>query len=164
MKKFLMLTLALCLLLLCLHLCFIWGNSLMPAEVSASFSEQVMDTCIQPILSFLGETPSADGISDGDRMHLLRKAAHFTEYWILGMNLCWLFQILKEKGIHSFTMPLLLGILTAILDESIQLYSPGRSGQITDVWIDTAGLTLGIILVLTGYSIWTKGKQNTFGG
>lgn len=160
MKKNLWLSLV----LICLNMAFIWGNSLMPAEESSAFSQQVMDICIQPILEFLGETALPEAAPEGGEMHLLRKMAHFGEFMLLGANLSWLFHILEQKPLHRFTMPLLLGMLTALLDETIQLSSPGRSGQITDVWIDTAGLALGIILVLTGYSIWTKHKKKTIHG
>lgn len=157
--------LSVCLLLICLNVAFIWGNSRMPAEESSAFSQQIMDTCIRPILDFLGEESLPDVAPEGGGMHLLRKLAHFSEFLLLGANFCWLFHILEKKPIHRFSMPLLAGMLTALLDETIQLSSPGRSGQITDVWIDTAGLTLGILLVLTGYSIWTKHKNKTiFGG
>ena len=155
-----------CLVLIVLNVAFIWGNSLLPGQLSGAFSEKVMEVCkwmLQPILSLLGED-SVKEMLPGDGMYLLRKTAHFSEYLLLGMNFSWLFLSLGETGIHRFAMPLLAGTLTALLDETIQLSTPGRSGNLVDVWIDTAGLTLGIILVLTGYSIWTKGKQNAFGG
>ena len=36
--------------------------------------------------------------------------------------------------------------LTALTDETIQLFSPGRSSQVTDVWIDFAGVVTGTLL------------------
>ena len=32
------------------------------------------------------------------------------------------------------------GLLTALTDETIQLFVPGRSGQVTDIWIDFSGV------------------------
>ena len=38
---------------------------------------------------------------------------------------------------------LFLCLLTALTDETIQLFVPGRSGELRDVWIDFAGGVLG---------------------
>ena len=40
------------------------------------------------------------------------------------------------------------GVLTAMADETIQIYSPGRSSQVTDVWLDSAGVLAGILIAL----------------
>jgi VanZ family protein len=44
-----------------------------------------------------------------------------------------------------------IGLTVAFLDETIQLFVPGRSGKIVDVWIDLAGFsfTMGIVLLIT---------------
>ena len=34
-------------------------------------------------------------------------------------------------------------VLSAFIDETIQLFVEGRSGQITDVWLDMAGIYMG---------------------
>ena len=43
-------------------------------------------------------------------------------------------------------------LLTALTDETIQLFVPGRSGQVTDVWIDFSGVLTGLVvgLILLG--------------
>ena len=46
---------------------------------------------------------------------------------------------------YRFFPPFTLCFLTALVDETIQLYFPGRSGQITDLWVDLAGVALGIL-------------------
>lgn len=33
-------------------------------------------------------------------------------------------------------------------DETIQIYSPGRSSQVTDVWLDSAGVLAGVLIAL----------------
>ena len=45
-------------------------------------------------------------------------------------------------------MPMLGGVLTALTDETIQLFSDGRSGQVTDVWLDSAGVLTGILVAI----------------
>ena len=48
------------------------------------------------------------------------------------------------------------GILYAASDEFHQLFVPGRSGQITDVLIDSGGLLAGILLVVLIKSFYIK--------
>ena len=71
----------LCTVLLICSLVFIWGNSLLPAEVSGQISgslKALLDGLFTP-----GEAaPSGDG--------LLRKCAHFAEFSALGLLLGWL--------------------------------------------------------------------------
>ena len=42
---------------------------------------------------------------------------------------------------------LILGFLIASIDESIQLFSPGRSSQISDVLLDTFGVWAGAVVI-----------------
>lgn len=137
--------------LVLLWLCVIWSNSMKPAVVSAEMSGGVLTWLVEtfPFLSWVGE-------------HLLRKLAHFSEFGLLGMLLTWLFLELRTAGYHRFTMPLLCAMLSAAVDETIQLFPEGRSSEVVDVWIDTAGAAVGILVLLIGYALlikW-KGKQH----
>ena len=51
---------------------------------------------------------------------------------------------------------LLTVTLAALCDETIQLFVPGRSGQITDVWLDTAGYLTGALLTLLIFRLCRK--------
>ena len=102
----------------------IWGHSMMPASLSKQESGGLLALLI-------GYFP---WLTD----HIIRKAAHFTEYAILGVLL---FGAVKGSK-RSSAFPPLVGILTAMADETIQIYSEGRSGQVTDVWLDFAGFLL----------------------
>lgn len=79
--------------------------------------------------------------------HFVRKLAHFSIYTVLGIllsvNAVYHF---KEKWFRIL-LPVSLGILYAVSDEIHQLYVPGRSGQISDVLLDSAGVLLGCILI-----------------
>lgn len=82
-------------------------------------------------------------------VHLLvRKAAHMTEYAILGIALETAFvQYRIQPSIRNAAA----GVgcfLFALLDEWKQTLVEGRSGRLTDVFIDTAGALLGILLFL----------------
>jgi len=163
--------LILCILLICLNVAFIWGNSLLPADLSEKVSGKVMEIYERILMHPVFEKISVKLINLVNRildtsipnqnvgMHLLRKMAHFTEFLLLGLDLCWLFLILEQKGIHKLTMPMLFGSLTACVDETIQLFSDGRSSSLVDVWIDIAGLFAGIMILLIGHSILTMRRR-----
>ena len=131
--------LCLCIALLAVNLAFIWGNSLLPGEISGAVSRWVKNL----IALFLGQSQEGEG-GHG----LLRKLAHFTEFCTLGMCLRWLFGMLLQKKWTHFTLPLAAGFLAACIDETIQIFVPGRGPVIKDVGIDTAGVLAGIVFII----------------
>lgn len=154
MMKRTKLRLWLCGALIAALLAFIWGNSLLPGEDSGELSGFV-GTLLQAVLPFLD-------LSSETGMHLLRKAAHFSEFAALGMGFTWLWGMLSKKRLPAALLPLLCGFTAAAIDETIQLFSPDRGPSVKDVAIDTAGVLTGI-LVLTLlhwlYKTVTKNRQ-----
>ena len=130
--------LRLCVTLLVLNLVFIWGNSLLPGETSGALSDWLKNV----LSAIFGSKPGASG-SGG----LLRKLAHFTEFTCLGMCLSWLFRMVRSKTREHISFPLLAGIATAAIDETIQRFVPLRGPSIKDVGIDPAGVVLGIVII-----------------
>lgn len=113
----------------------IWGHSFQPASVSAAESTAALGW----LSGLLEWFPLA--ITE----HLLRKSAHFAEYLILGL--------LTRPALRSLSWNhsancLLTGVLVPLFDETIQLFRPGRSGQISDVWLDFAGFACGVLLAM----------------
>ena len=141
--------LRLCVVLLCCNLAFIWGNSLMTADMSRAFS-----TFVKDILAWL--LPATGSDESGEGHHLLRKLAHFTEFTCLGVLLSWLIRMLRSKQWEKLLLPLAMGALAACVDETIQVFVPGRGPGILDVGIDTLGVTVGILLILIYESIKQK--------
>lgn len=135
--------LRLCIALLICNLMFIWGNSLMPGEVSGAISDFVQSILEQ----FMPAGPEED--TDGG---LLRKFAHFTEFATLGMCLAWLYGMLQKGSVQPF----LWGAAAAAVDETIQRFVPDRGPSIWDVCIDSAGVLTGIVLLWTGYHYLKK--------
>ena len=133
----------LCTALLVCNLVFIWGNSLLPGEVSEAFSNWVKDI-LALIFAQGPEKPSSGG--------LLRKLAHFTEFTALGMLLCWRFGMQGKRWKGA----LLCGVCAACIDETIQLFVPGRGPGIRDVCIDSMGVAAGIALLLLGHTYLKK--------
>ena len=133
--------------LIALILCFIWGNSLLPAELSRALSLWVK-SLLEPLF------PS--GAASPEQGHgLLRKLAHFTEFAALGAALSWRFGMLEKKKI----LALGYGAGAACVDETIQLFVPERGPGLTDVAIDTFGVAVGILLTLSGHYLCEKLKH-----
>ena len=117
---------------------FIWGNSLLPAAQSAQASRSVLDL-LDPILDQLH-------IPKGDAHRVIRKLAHMSEFALLGLLWSSLLIQLRRRSLSDCLFGAgTLALLTALVDETIQLFSPGRGSQVTDVWIDFCGACLGIL-------------------
>ena len=136
-------------MLLVLNIAFIWGNSLLTANMSRAFSTWVKD-----LLSVFFSSEGPEGPEGGH--HLLRKLAHFTEFTGLGLCLSWLTRMLRPQSWEYYGLPLLGGALVACVDEIIQIFVPGRGPGILDVGIDTLGVVLGIVLISLYASIKHK--------
>lgn len=139
----------LCTALLICNLVFIWGNSLLPGEISGAFSDWV-----KGILAKLFSGDPED-TSDGG---LLRKLAHFTEFACLGICLGWLFGMLGKGKL----LPFGCGVLAASVDETIQRFVPDRGPSIRDVCIDSAGMLTGMVLLYLGHTYFKRKSTNQF--
>lgn len=120
-------------------LCVIWGHSMQPAVVSEQESAGWLEI-LSRIVPFI--------TNDDYGMFIVRKAAHFTEYAILGVLLALELAYFVKGWIRRFFEPLTFALEASFIDETIQLFVEGRSGQISDMWIDTAGAALGILITL----------------
>lgn len=119
-----------------LTLCFIWGNSLLPANLSGAISGWVKE-CLNAIFNGIGAGISGDGV--------LRKVAHASEFALLGIELSILLRRIFKR---HFSLLFLCGLSVALLDETIQLFVNGRAGSVKDIWIDFAGFCVGTTICL----------------
>lgn len=138
----------LCAAWLALDLLFIWGNSLLPGNISGALSQWVRDLLAAIIPGMAPGGQAGQG--------LLRKLAHFTEFALLGMCLAWLFGMLGRGVLPALGC----GFLAACMDETIQRFVPDRGPSVTDVAIDTAGVLLGIALLCLGHTVYKTRKIN----
>lgn len=143
--------LAVCLLLVCLNLVFIWGNSLLPGNVSGLLSSEVKQWLLE-LFPGLAGTGSEGG-------HTIRKIAHFLEFCCLGMCLRSLARLRERPPVQQLLLPWVGGVLAACADETIQRFVPGRGPALLDVGIDTLGVTLGVGIISLIYYCKAK-KQN----
>lgn len=86
----------------------------------------------------------------------VRKTAHAAEYALLGLLVAGAYVDREMKFRRRVLVPWGAASLYAATDEIHQLFVPGRSGQLSDVLLDSAGVLLGVILFalicrMTGY-------------
>ena len=128
--------------LLALTVAFIFSNSMETAAESTVKSSAVLgglELLLQQLPPWFTEV-------------FLRKLGHFAEYSLVGGVLfCCLRSCTVRLWAHG-TKAVLGGVLIALTDETIQLFVEGRSGQITDVWLDSAGVLFGLLCV--GCLVW----------
>ena len=128
----------------------IWGHSMIPASGSSEES-RIVGEIVKPVLEVV---VGKGNVTD----HLVRKLAHFTEYMVLGclMGANVAVRVRMYRGAAAANVPamgswffwsygLLLCLAVAVIDESIQIFSPGRGPQVTDVLLDTSGSLAGMV-------------------
>lgn len=80
--------------------------------------------------------------------HAVRKTAHFLEYMILGILLSGVFAEYRMRPLRWMKRVWISGTLYAVTDELHQIFTPGRSCQLSDVILDSCGVAAGILLAL----------------
>lgn len=75
---------------------------------------------------------------------LLRKCGHFGEFAVLGVLMTGTFRHLRN---FILLKPVACAFFVALCDETLQLFIPGRSGNIKDLWIDLGGVVFGALAV-----------------
>jgi len=128
------------LLLSLLMIAFIFGNSMMDASDSNNESRFIMNF-VRYLLDWLGFHVQISQLH-----HIVRKCAHFTEF---ALEAFFVVKALAAFGMRRQTWlayALLIGLLTAVIDENIQLYSIGRSSQVSDILLDFSGTLAGVIV------------------
>lgn len=78
--------------------------------------------------------------------HIVRKSAHFTEYACLCAAIAFHFIVWKKKLSYRTWIPVISAGLYAVTDEFHQTFVTGRSGQVSDVLMDTAGAVAGVLV------------------
>ena len=120
---------------------FIWGNSLATEAKSDEISTGIMEI-VKEIID------PQDKIEPELFNHILRKTAHFTEFFILGILYMLMKKHIDKKVISSFIFfPLFSTLVTAVIDEYIQLFVD-RGSAVKDVVLDFSGALTGILLTI----------------
>ena len=133
--------------LLVLWMGFIFSMSCENAEESSNTSGQTIKVVLSTVPEFEKQPEEVKVNIIEELQFIVRKSAHFIGYMILGILASGL--ILQYENINKkYPLAFLICVIYAISDEIHQLFVPGRSGQVRDVLIDSAGSLLGIIIVM----------------
>ena len=133
-------------------LAFIWGNSFLPREESTEISDETMGI-MQSVLNFIFGTGGIT-LSEG----FVRKLAHFSEFFALGVEFSLLVISLNKETYKSNLTLLPIGLIVATIDESIQLLSD-RSADVLDVLLDFCGYLTAVAVFLIIFAVRRKIKN-----
>ena len=143
---------------------FIFVQSAMPDYVSDGESSYIVDIVKGIINTVSNSTIDLDLLTT-----IVRKMAHFTEYLVFGASLVLSIKSLAEiisarknkemvpsniEGTRSKAINLWsllawsFGTIYAISDEFHQYFVPGRSCEVRDMCIDSAGVAVGCIICM----------------
>lgn len=136
-----------CLTAVWMFVIFLMSNEI--AGTSSARSNEIVRT-----IQSIGVSAPADMLT-----FLVRKAAHISAYFVLGILL---FNLLKEYDLGVKKMifiSIAIAMLYACTDEVHQMYVPGRSGEVRDVLIDTAGAAIGVVVYAALHSRFYKKSE-----
>jgi len=128
-------------------LIFIFTNSLRDGPESMEQSSVVVEV-VEPIID-PNHTLGEDLVTT-----IVRKAAHFTEFFLLGVSLRMMFiYVTRLTSKKIWVSPFFICLFSAVIDEFIQSFT-GRTSAVSDVLIDFSGSSLAILLVMLGMLIY----------
>lgn len=125
-------------ILVVLWMVFIFSQSHKPASESNRLSKGITGIIVETVENV---APDVE-IEVNKYHHIIRKNAHFFSYLVLGILVV---NALRNSGVN-IGLAVLVCVLYAISDEIHQLYILGRSGEVKDVIIDSAGAFAGILV------------------
>ena len=136
-----------------LLIAFIFIHSLTPADISQEESGAVTDW-----LSYVFPFELSENI--------VRKLAHFIEFSALGIITTLTVYSYCQKVIGGVYFKLFVCLATAVCDEAIQLNIDGRSGQVSDIFLDFSGCLFGLILtsIVIGIVLYLKKRKDRRNG
>lgn len=111
-------------------------------------SAEVSENLLSKLIDFFGTFVSHN---------VLRKIAHFSEFAALGFFMSGSIHFLFGKS--KFYIPLIPCVLYAISDEIHQYFVPERACRLFDVFIDSCGSLIGILIFIAFVMIAVKIKS-----
>lgn len=137
----------------------IFTFSAQPAEESSAMSSPIAEAAVDLLYQDFEEMEPAEQTELLDQWtYIIRKSAHFSEYALLGL-LCLfaLGSIRSERmgeplhtALGNIKWPLIAFLISsayAATDELHQYFVPGRSGQLSDVLLDSTGVAASVLLI-----------------
>ena len=128
------------------------------ASESSAFSKGLLTAILKLFVPHWEQRSAAEKKAVIRALHtIFRKLGHFSEFSVLGLLLTLSVRQLpklnpnrrqKHPAGRAFALPALLALLYACSDEFHQRFVAGRSCELRDVCIDTAGACCGILLCM----------------
>ena len=120
------------------------------ADESSSLSDGIT---VKIIAGFFPEFEDLSEIEQEEIIHdttfYVRKLAHFSLYFLMGfLSFLTISSYKKIKLFLKFLFSYLFSVLYAASDEIHQFFVPGRSCELRDVFIDSCGVILSLIIIL----------------
>ena len=141
-----------CWILVGLMVIFIFSNSAASASTSNGMSLTVSEW-VRPVLNTVGLHPETDFLN-----FVIRKLAHFSEYALLGVLIGLAYRLQPWSWMKG-KVALLPFFIIPVLDENLQRFSSGRSCELRDMLIDSAGMAVGMMLVIALLMILSNRKK-----
>lgn len=119
---------------------FIFSNSLMPANISSEQSGFFVGLATNILEFFFIKTENIN------MSYLIRKGAHFIQFFMLGFFWFMYFNLSLKEPYETYIKTLSIGLITAMTDEFIQYFIPGRAMLIEDMLLDLLGVITFLFL------------------
>ena len=147
--------------LLVVWMCVIFLFSSQPSDESSKVSGTVCERVVEDanrVLKLEMNQARVQSVAEAIE-YPVRKAAHMTEYAILGL-LSFAFYSSWQLRKKRYLTALGTVFLYACTDEFHQLFVPGRSGRVADVLLDSTGAAVGVCLFLI-IQMWIQHKTHS---
>ena len=143
----------------------------MNSETSNGKSTGIVEQSISKFLDITNEAGITDAHPDDEKLAKaaalinapLRKVVHATVYFVLALLLLAIGRVIfgSKKYLLTCAITILLCFIFAMTDEYHQTFVDGRTGQMMDVMIDTAGACVGTLLFSSYFLVWKIGNRNS---
>ena len=128
---------------------YIFSFSAAPAEVSKQDSSKVTEKVVRLIERDYDKLQEKEQKSIFSKVEgVVRKIAHFSLYAVLGILVCLACFFYEKSSRMKYVSGFCVCLVYAISDEIHQFFSPGRAPLVKDVFIDSAGSAVGMIISL----------------
>jgi VanZ family protein len=129
-----------------------------PAHISKEKSGLILEK-VEPYIERIIEKYHINFINLDELHFYIRKAAHVFIYFLLSVLLCLGWKTVRIKGLKPYYIAWFMATVFSIIDETYQLFIPGRSGEVRDVFLDNVGIILGLVFAAFSIFLFKKVKR-----